>query len=161
MNLVKFIRSVEGIYVWILGIGVGCIIACAVAAKIIFTIGGVLNHISISDSGLIMGSIFTSINVVLLILSGIIIFYELSSFVFRLSSSKSRIALFLLGGISVIMIFLFSLYYTPFIMDAQSKGDIASQAFNSMHKQSELVFKILLITLSIQALWRGILLTRK
>ncbi len=40
-------------------------------------------------------------------------------------------------------------------MEAQALGNIATPEFDSMHKQSELVFKILLVGLSVSALWRG------
>ena len=49
----------------------------------------------------------------------------------------------------MILILLFTLYYTPYILQAQQMGEESIQTlkFDAMHKQSVLVFKTLLITL--------------
>ncbi|MCX2716745.1 DUF4149 domain-containing protein [Helicobacter sp. MIT 21-1697] len=157
MNLPKIFRVFDSIYILLLGSGVGVIIACVFAAATIFKAQGFLPQLSISDSGLLMGTIFTKCNVFFNILAGVIIIYELLTFwsaqLFELSNQRRFWTL--IGGINVIMIFLFTLYYTPYIMEAQNLGNIATPEFDSMHKQSELVFKILLVGLSVSALWRG------
>ena len=157
MNLFKTFRVLDALYILLLGAGVGCIIACVFAAATIFKAGEFLPQLSISDSGLLMGKIFLKSNVFFNILAGVIIVYELLTFwsaqLFNFSNQRRFWAL--IGGINVIMIFLFTLYYTPYIMEAQALGNIATPEFDSMHKQSELVFKILLVGLSVSALWRG------
>lgn len=160
MNFYKTFRVLDSVYLWLLGIGVGCIVACGMfAAPIIFKASNLIPALSVSDSGLIMGNIFLKCNAFFNILAVVIIVYEAISFSLckAFAHSNQRRLWFVLGGISVIMIFLFTLYYTPFIMDAQSAGNLGTPEFDSMHKQSEYTFKILLVSLSALMIWRGIL----
>ena len=159
MNLYKIFRILDSIYGLMLGIGVGCIIACAFAAATIFGASSFLPQLSIGDSGLLMGKIFEKCNVYFNILAIVIIIYELATFfTARLFAySTQRQLWLLLGGVNVILIFLFTLYYTPYIMESQALGSFGTPEFDSMHKQSEMVFKILLFTLSSSAIWRGII----
>ena len=162
MKLHSIFRTLDAFYVFLLSIGVGCIMTSAFAAAAIFGAANSVPALSASDSGLIMGQIFLKCNNYFNFLAIVIIVYELAGFVFakQFACSAQRRFWLLLGGINVILIFLFTRYYTPFIMEAQAQGTINNDAFSSMHKQSELVFKILLFTLSISALWRGIITTR-
>ena len=159
MNLYKIFRISDALYLWLLGIGIGCIVAEGLAASVVFTISSFLPQLSTSDSGVIMGQIFVRCNGFFNILAGIIIIYEvitlLSAELF--ARSNQRRLWFIIGGISVIMIFLFTLYYTPFIMEAQAAGNLGTPEFDSMHKQSELVFKILMVSLSVSLIWRAII----
>ena len=151
MKIYKVFQTLDVIYIFLLSIGVGCIICAGFSAATIFQAANFVPDFTMSDSGLIMGLIFIKCN-------DLFNFEILSSLYARhFTHTKQRQFLLLLGGINVIMIFLFTLYYTPYIMEAQALNTIDTEAFDSMHKQSELVFKILLITLSISALWRGII----
>lgn len=159
MKLIKPIRIFDMVFVWLLGIGVGCIVACgAFAAPVVFGAATQIPHLEVADSGFIMGQIFIKCGKLFNILAGIMIVYEVLTLATAriFASSMQRRAWFILGGISVIMILLFTLYYTPEIMSAQAAGETNTQEFYSMHKQSELVFQILLITLCIEAIWRGV-----
>lgn len=160
MNFYKTFRVLDSVYLWLLGIGVGCIVACGMfAAPVVFKASSFIPDFSIADSGLIMGNIFLKCNAFFNVLAVVIIIYEVISLAVskRFAHSNQRRLWFVLGGISVIMIFLFTLYYTPFIMDAQSTGNLGTPEFDSMHKQSEYAFKILLVSLSALMIWRGIL----
>lgn len=161
-KLSQTFHTLDAIYILLLSIGVGCIMTSAFAASVIFKASSFVPHLSISDSGAIMGQIFLKCNSYFNFLAIAIIIYEIASFLFvrHFANSKQRRFWLLLGGINVILIFLFTLYYTPYILDAQHSELVGSAAFESMHKQSEMVFKILLFSLSIAALWRGILTTR-
>ena len=162
MKLYATFRMLDAIYIFLLSIGVGVIICAAFSAAVIFQASSLVPALTLSDSGLIMGQIFLKCNYFFNFLAVVIIIYELlSSFYARFFAfAKQRRFWLLLGGINVMMIFLFTLYYTPYIMEAQALDTINTPAFNSMHKQSELVFKILLVTLSVSALWRGIIGSR-
>lgn len=159
MKIYKVFQTLDIIYIFLLSIGVGCIICAGFSAATIFQAANFVPDFTMSDSGLIMGLIFIKCNDLFNFLAVVIIIYEILSSLYarHFTHTKQRQFLLLLGGINVIMIFLFTLYYTPYIMEAQALNTIDTEAFDSMHKQSELVFKILLITLSVSALWRGII----
>lgn len=91
-----------------------------------------------------MTSIFVKLNILLNFLAVVILFYEILSF----RVSNARIAP-LLGLISIVLIFLFTLYYTPYILQAQSLGEegIANATFDKLHTQSVYVFKALMASL--------------
>lgn len=162
MKIYKVFQTLDAIYIFLLSIGVGCIICAGFSAATIFRAADFVPDLTRSDSGLIIGLIFIKCNYLFNFLAAVIIIYELTSSYFTryFSHAKHRKIWLLLGGVNVILIFLFTLYYTPYIMEAQALNTIDTKAFDSMHKQSELVFKILLITLSASALWRGIIGTR-
>lgn len=142
-----------------LGAVIGGILACGVlSAPVIFSASQYLATLGITDmtryaSGILMTEIFVRFGYVLNAMAIFILIYEL--LVFNISSKKS---LFLLGvGIlSVVLIFLFTMYYMPLIVSAQQEGaaSTATEEFESIHTQSEIVFKILLLTLSASFLWR-------
>lgn len=152
MRFYNVLRILDAIYIFLLSIGVGCIMTAAFSAATIFTMS------EPEAGGAIMGQIFLKCNAYFNILAIVIIIYELISFVFAkaFQNVNQRRLWLLLGGINVICIFLFTLYYTPYILDAQAQGLTHTDAFYAMHKQSEIVFKILLFTLAASALWRGI-----
>lgn len=158
-TLYRAFKVLDSLYLLLLGVGVGCIVACgAFAAPVVFRASSFLPELSLSDSGLLMGQIFLKCNIYFNVLAGVILVYELATFATAplFTHTRQRRLWLLLGGISAMMIFLFTLYYTPYIMEAQRLNATATPEFSSMHKQSELVFKILLFTLAGSALWRGI-----
>ncbi|TLD96020.1 DUF4149 domain-containing protein [Helicobacter jaachi] len=158
MRFYKTIRALDALYLLLLGMGAGCIMTLAMAASTIFKASAFLPQLSISDSGLLMGEIFVKSSMFFYVLAIVIILYELLTFFSAQAFTRSnqRRLWLLVGGINVIMIFLFTLYYMPYIMEAQSLGTVGTEEFNAMHKQSELVFKILFFTLILSILWRAI-----
>lgn len=161
-----FTSCITSLYLLCLGTIIGGIIACgALVAPVIFNASQYLAAIEIADpsgitryaSGILMTEIFARFNYLLNAMAIFILVYELLAF--NISSKKS---LFLLGiGIfSVVLIFLFTMYYTPAIIAAQVDGAAATATdeFGSLHTQSEMIFQILLISLSASFLWRVYLL---
>ena len=151
-----FASCITSLYLLCLGTIIGGIIACgALVAPVIFNASLYLAAIEIADpsgitlyaSGILMTEIFARFNYLLNAMAIFILVYELLAF--NISSKKS---LFLLGiGIfSVVLIFLFTMYYTPAIIAAQVDGAAATatEEFYSLHTQSEMIFQILLVSLS-------------
>lgn len=140
----KVLRFLDSIYLLLLGLSVGAIIACAFSAPTIFRAGDILElPITQTQSGILMGKIFEKLNVVLYFTAGGIIIFE---FIFAKMFRTSNVIIALSAGINLIMIFLFALYYTPYILSAP---DTQSSEFHSMHAQSVIVFDILLICLCV------------
>lgn len=156
----RVFRITDSLYLWLLGIGIGCIVACGMfVAPSVFRASSFLPHLTITDSGMLMAQIFLKCNMFLNFLAGIIIIYEAITFLTakRFKHSIQRRAWSLIGWISVCMIALFTLYYTPSILDFQATLQTGTAEFDSMHRQSELVFKALLFALSGLMIWRGVL----
>lgn len=155
--LYKTFRTLDSVYLWLLGIGVGCIVAFGMfAAPIIFRASSFLPHISIENSGVLMAQIFLKGNIFFNFLACVIIIYELVSlFAARyFAHSIQRYLWAILGGVNVCLIALFTLYYTPSILDSHMQTNMTD--FDTLHKQSEFVFKALLIGLSALMIWRGV-----
>lgn len=153
----NFLKTAKAFYIWILGLSIGAIFASgAFSASVLFYAEDFGVNLSRFEAGILMSEIFSRLNVFLLIVAGIITFYEI--LYLRLSSSSriQRSILFLSGGIGVLCICLFSLYYAPYIIKAQKLGESATQTsdFLSMHTQSEWVFQILFFALSINLVYR-------
>lgn len=155
INTTRILRVLDSLYLLLLGVSVGAIIACSFSAPIIFKAGVILDmSITQAQSGVLMGRIFENLNVVLFIAAvGIIIFEFILAKIFR----TSNVIIVLSAGISLIMIFLFTLYYTPYILSAP---DTQSSEFKSMHAQSVIVFDILLLSLCVLFVSKILKLTR-
>lgn len=162
-KLSSLIGLINAIYLWLIGVCIGSmIIAGAIVAPVIFNAYSQLPDLGITqyDSGILMTQVFVKLNYLLNFSAIIIIIYELSAFK---SSLKPSIILLGINILSILLIFLFTLYYTPAIVDAQKMGAAytATPEFDSIHNQSEILFKILLVTLSVSFVWRIILLSNK
>lgn len=142
------------LYLLLIGISLGAALASgAFATSSIFRATEIVENLEMTtfQSGILMTSIFIKLNFILNILALYIIIYE----IFTLSVCRKKITP-LLGLINVVLIFLFTLYYTPFIVKAQSLGEESfySESFANMHHQSVLVFKALMISLFILFIYR-------
>ena len=156
--LVRFFSIISIVYLLILGINIGSIIACgAFSAPVIFHTDTLLPELGMTkfDMGIVMTKIFLKLNTLLNVTAIIIIIYELSSFNFK--RKKDFFAL-VIGAINIILIFIFTLGYTRSIIEAQSQGAAATATpeFYSIHHQSEIVFQFLFISLSIGFIWNAI-----
>lgn len=145
----KLFPLTHALYLWILGIAIGTIIALGVlVAPVIFKAALYLPELPLTkfQSGILMTQIFVKSTYILNFTAVAILVYEFASF----KLGYTRPLFWLFGGISLMAILLFTLYYTPYIIEAQNLGAEATQspAFASMHAQSEWVFKILLFSLS-------------
>ncbi len=146
-NLLKLQPYFLALYLLLIGIMLGAIIACGVlSAPSIFRAPTIVPNLEMTlfQSGILMTSIFVKLNILLNFLALFILCYEILSF----CVSGARIAP-ILGLASIVLILLFTLYYTPYIVYAQNLGEeaIANLAFDRMHTQSVYVFKALMMTL--------------
>ena len=142
------------LYMFLIAVAVGALVACgAFSAPSIFRAANIVDglDISILQSGILMTSIFVKLNVLLNIVAIFVIIYE----ILALRVYKDIFAT-ILGFISVVLIFLFTMYYTPYMLESQLLGEsgITNSAFNNMHNQSVLVFKVLMVTLSVLFIYR-------
>lgn len=162
MNKESFKVFLHTIYLWILGISIGAIITCGMfVAPIVFNAYSFLPDLGITqyDSGILMTQVFLKLNTLLNITAIIILVYELLAF-----NISKKTSFFPLGisTFNVILIFLFSFYFTPKIVEAQKQGAAATATpeFATTHLQSEYTFKILLITLTLGFFIRVFLLAK-
>jgi hypothetical protein len=140
-------RSFMVIYLVMLGIAIGVEIAAgAFIAPVIFFpqkyLGeGVLSHF---QSGILMTQVFLKMNLVIGFAALYSIIYEMEVFMMR---KNYDFLSFFLSLMIVVGTGLFLYYYTPFIIHAQQLGamETTTEAFASMHKQSEWVMKALMV----------------
>lgn len=157
-------KSVLVVYLLSLGIIMGVEVAAgAFVAPVIFfpkhLLGeGVLSHF---QSGVLMTEIFLRMNFLLFIISVLSVIFEASLWITKKNEYKDRYAL-LFSAIAFAFMMAFVYYYTPFIVDAQSQGDVAttSELFRNMHKQSEWVMKALMMIQVGLFLRRGFLVSK-
>lgn len=146
MSKSKIYSVFSAFYLLLIAINIGLILASAFSAPVIFRASSLVEGLEITlfQSGILMTHIFTKINFLLNALAIFIVIYE----IIALQTTRQKLTP-LLGFINAILILLFTLYYTPYIIEAQKIGEtaIATLEFDQMHKQSELVFKTLLFTL--------------
>lgn len=140
-------KSVMIVYVLLLGmaIGVGLAVGAFLAPVIFYPhtyLGlGVLTHF---QSGILMTQVFLKSNILFLIVAFYSLVYE--SFSWFKQKEKERVAMSL-SLLSMALTASFVWYYTPYIVDAQLQGALATttEAFRTIHKQSEWVMKALLL----------------
>ncbi|PAF42102.1 DUF4149 domain-containing protein [Helicobacter sp. 11S02596-1] len=162
-KLASVVHIIHALYLWLIGLSIGAmIVSGAIVAPIIFDAYSFLPDLGITkyDSGILMTQIFLRLNLLLNATAIIIIIYELLAFK---ASFKPSFLLLAVNALSVVLIFVFTLYYTPQILEAQNMGAAytATPEFDALHTQSEYLFKILLATLSISFLYRIVLLSSK
>ena len=156
-------KSFTLLYLGFLGIAIGVEIAArALVAPIIFFpqkyLGeGVLTHF---QSGILMTQVFLKMNILIGFVALYSIIYEVQVMMARKNNDFFSLTLSL--GI-LVFTGLFLFYYTPFIVHAQQLGaeHTATQAFSTMHKQSEWVIKVLMLTQVVLFIRRGWLLHTK
>lgn len=147
LKLFKIQLFASFFYLFLLGLGVGAMICAGVfSAPAIFRASSIVEGLEITlfQSGVLMTSIFVKLNFLLVALGVIIFIYEIFSFF----KYKNKLSV-LFGAISIVLIYLFAFYYTPFVIDTQKLGEdgIATLIFDKIHKESVLVFKALLLCL--------------
>lgn len=140
-------KSFMVIYLAMLGIAIGVEIAAgAFIAPVIFFpqkyLGdGVLSHF---QSGILMTQVFLKMNLVIGFVALYSIIYEVQVFMMR---KNYDFLSFFLSFLIVVSTGLFLFYYTPFIVHAQQLGsaETTTEAFTTMHKQSEWIMKALMV----------------
>jgi len=141
-------KSFMVIYLAMLGVAIGIEIAAgAFIAPVIFFpqkyLGdGVLTHF---QSGILMTQVFLKMNLVIGFITLYSIIYEVQ--VWMMCKNYDFLS-FILSLVMVVTTGLFLFYYTPFIVHAQQLGalETTTEAFANMHKQSEWVMKLLMVT---------------
>lgn len=96
---------------------------------------GILSHL---ESGLLMTQVFVKFNYLLLFVSFFNIFYEI--FTNKLASFR-----IILSFLIVILALIFVFYYTQNVLNMQELGITNSDEFNTNHKQSEILFKVMVV----------------
>lgn len=96
---------------------------------------GILSHL---ESGLLMTQVFVKFNYLLLFASFFNIFYEI--FTNKLTSFRV-----ILSVLIVILALIFVFYYTQNVLNMQELGITNSDEFNTNHKQSEILFKVMVV----------------
>lgn len=154
-------RSVMCVYLVLLGMAIGVEIAAgAFIAPVIFFpqkyLGdGVLSHF---QSGILMTQVFLKMNLFIGFITLFSVIYEVQVW---MSHKRSDIVALSFSLIMALMTGLFLFYYTPFIVQAQQLGalETATEAFSKMHKESEWVMKILMVSqfgLFLRRAWLGL-----
>lgn len=155
------VRSVMCVYLVLLGMAIGVEIAAgAFIAPVIFFpqkyLGdGVLSHF---QSGILMTQVFLKMNLFIGFITLFSVIYEVQVW---MSHKRSDIIALSFSLIMALMTGLFLFYYTPFIVQAQQLGalETATEAFSKMHKESEWVMKILMVSqfgLFLRRAWLGL-----
>ncbi|ANV98662.1 hypothetical protein BBW65_07560 [Helicobacter enhydrae] len=140
------------VYLWVVGVAIGAIVACGIfVAPVIFKAHSFLPSLDVTqyDLGILMAQVFLRLNVFLNFAGIVIVVYEILALF-----AKAHLLSLIINAVNAVLIFLFTLYYTPKIIQAQGASATATPEFASLHTQSEWVFKILLISLSIGFVYR-------
>ncbi len=143
-------RYIDVAYLMLLGITLGLVLTLgAIVAPTIFHAdkflgSGILDHYQM---GLLMSAIFIKSNYVLNFTAIAILLRE--GYAYK-SFERDSIAI-PSAATAVLMIFLFTLYYTKEILSLQAMGDEVtnSNTFASVHKASELDFQLLAFSLAL------------
>lgn len=148
--MIKISKLIKNVYIYTIAILLGCILSIGafVAPSVFYALD---SDISNFQSGLIMSSIFIKLSFVLNISLIIIFLNELCNILLY----RINIYLLISSLISFICIILFNFYSLPNILHFQALGEIATQSleFNTYHKQSEIIFKILFFALSFNLIY--------
>lgn len=135
-------------YLMLLGITAGAILVEGViVAPVVFNASDYLHTMELSrfQSGLLMTEVFVRTNVLLNLTATMVLIYELWYFL-----KRNREWVGILSGLTIVTTsYLFTFYFTPMVLEAQKLGEKMAEdaSFNTVHKASELDFKILLIAL--------------
>ena len=135
-------------YLILLGIGLGMVLTLgAFVAPVVFHINDYIGEPILShyQMGLVMTAIFLKANYYLNFLALVIIVRE--GYAYK-SFDRDRLVI-PSAATALLMIFLFTLYYTKQIVSMQALGEsvVTNPAFQNLHKASELDFGLLALSL--------------
>lgn len=140
-------KSIEIFYFLLITLAIGATFSLGIfVAPVIFNASDfIATDISKFESGQIMSQIFIKYNYLLNITAFFITIVEVREYL-RFNRDKTVL---ISAFFTVTTILLFTLYYTPYIIEAQQIGISATHttAFEGMHKGSVIDFKILLVSL--------------
>ncbi len=132
----------------LLGITLGVVVTLgAIVAPTIFHADKFVEGLSHYQMGLVMSAIFIKANYLLNFTALAIILREGYAY----KSFERDVIVVPAAATSILMIFLFTLYYTKEILSLQAMGEEAtnSDTFALVHKASELDFKLLALSLAL------------
>lgn len=157
-------KVVLGFYLFILAFSAGMVLCIGIlSAPVIFGMDLTLPELGVTkyDMGVVMTQIFLRLSSYLNVLIFIIFVCEIFG-VFCVRNLHTYFCVFL-GVLMIALIVAFNFYYTPSILSAQLKGPLetVTQEFQSLHNQSEWVFKILFLALVLSFIAHFIKLFRK
>ena len=147
--------KILGIYLFLLAVLIGIELALGafVAPTIFFPqsfLGdGVLSHF---QSGQLMTQIFLKYNKILMIITAISFIFEMVNFNNNKSQNFNfRFSTLMLAVLNLILMVLFVLVFTDYIVEAQKAGESATQTaeFAKIHKGSEWTMKFMIIAQTI------------
>ncbi|NWF66120.1 MAG: DUF4149 domain-containing protein [Campylobacterales bacterium] len=142
-------KYINSFYLFVLALSIGAVFcAGALSAPVIFTASNyTIIDIDRFNSGLIMSEIFRRLNYLLNFNAFLILLFEGWNY---LTFKRDKIIL-ISSFITVCCTLLFTLYYTPFILESLLLGanKILTPQFEGMHKGSEIAFKLLFISLAV------------
>lgn len=152
-----FLKTFKALYLWLIALCIGAVFSSgAFSASVLFHAEDLGVNLPQYNAGILMSEIFTKLNILLLILAFVIAFYEILYVKLSDSAWIHKIFLSASGAISVLCIFLFTLYFSPKIIALQKLGESATQSdeFISLHAQSEWIFHILFFALTFNFIYR-------
>jgi uncharacterized membrane protein len=150
------------LYLFAIGLTVGAVLILGiVVAAVVFNSELYLSvsFLSRYEEGKIMGEIFRRFTYWCYFMVAVIALYEVSRY--KVMQIDKISILSAIGSISTLL--LFSVVYTPKILEYQKQGEavMMDNAFEALHKASEIDFKILFVMLSILFLRRAYLMAVK
>lgn len=148
-------RNLKNSYLFLLALIIGVEISIgAFLAPVVFFPAKYIGEgvLSIFQSGQLMTQVFLKYNMLLIAVSLVSIIYELINLIKNKEDSFNfKFSAFMLSFIVLGLASSFAFYFTPYIVHAQSLGELATTTndFASVHKTSEIVMKIMIIAQTI------------
>ncbi|CUU68342.1 putative integral membrane protein [Campylobacter hyointestinalis] len=148
-------RNLKNSYLFLLALIIGVEISIgAFLAPVVFFPAKYIGEgvLSIFQSGQLMTQVFLKYNMLLIAVSIVSIIYELINLIKNKEDSFNfKFSAFMLSFIVLGLASSFAFYFTPYIVNAQSLGELATTTndFASVHKTSEIVMKIMIIAQTI------------
>lgn len=148
-------RNLKNSYLFLLALIIGVEISIgAFLAPVLFFPAKYIGEgvLSIFQSGQLMTQVFLKYNTLLIAVCLVSIIYELINLIKNKEDSFNfKFSAFMLSFIVLGLASSFVFYFTPYIVNAQSLGELATTTndFARIHKASEIVMKIMIIAQTI------------
>ncbi|ANE34607.1 hypothetical membrane protein (DUF4149 domain) [Campylobacter hyointestinalis subsp. lawsonii CCUG 27631] len=148
-------RNLKNSYLFLLALIIGVEISIgAFLAPVLFFPAKYIGEgvLSLFQSGQLMTQVFLKYNMLLIAVCLVSIIYELINLIKNKEDSFNfKFSAFMLSFIVLGLASSFVFYFTPYIVNAQSLGELATTTndFARIHKASEIVMKIMIIAQTI------------
>ncbi len=159
-------KILTGVYLLIVGVCIGGIIVIGFSESVILDIDAIFRNNEFSttlitkyDQGIIFSNIILKFSYLLVFAACFIFLYETLSYKFQ----KSSFFVWICSILNCILMLLFGLFYSPSIAKIfeEEPRIMASPNSESFFNQSELILKLLLLTLTISFFARVVLTYKK